>query len=350
MMILAIDTSFDDTAASVVQDTTILSNVLSTDLSQHQEYGGVVPRLARESHQKQIDRVIALALKRAHVTWENIDSIAVTQGPGLSICLEVGIAKAKELAEKYKKPLIPVNHMEGHLLSFLAERKKVPNSKIQIPKTSHKSQVASHFPLLGILISGGHTQFVYAKAIGEYEIVGETQDDAMGEAYDKIGRMLGLGYPAGAFLEKIATEGIHGSVVFPVPMRQIKSADTSFSGLKTAAMRIIEKYKSLSRQDIANIALGFQTSAIKHLIEKLDVAIQGKEIKAIAVGGGVIRNLAVRKALRVYAKTLGIPVYFPSNGKLCTDNAGMIGIAAALHPVYERDFDRKPTLRLSDSN
>jgi N6-L-threonylcarbamoyladenine synthase len=338
MHILAIDTSFDDTAAAVVSDTKILSNVLSTDLSQHQEYGGVVPRLARASHQKNIDSVIALALRRAHVHWEEIDAIAVTQGPGLAICLEVGIAKAKELGTQWKKPLIPVNHMEGHLLSCLAQ------------STSRDLQLSDVFPTLGILISGGHTQFVYATSIGEYEIVGETQDDAIGEAYDKIGRMLGLGYPAGPFLEKMAREGRPGVVKFPVPMRQIKSADLSYSGLKTAAMRIIEKYETLSKQDIADIALGFQTAAITHLVEKLTIALQEKDVKSLLVGGGVIKNLAVRKALRSFANAIGVPIYFPNNGKLCTDNAGMIGIAAALHPVFEDTFDRKPTLRLSRSN
>ncbi len=335
---LAIDTSFDDTAVAVTQDTTILSNVLTTDLSLHLEYGGIVPRLARKSHEDHIDAVIALALKRAHKTWDDIDRIAVTRGPGLSICLEVGIAKAKELALKYKKPIIAVNHLEGHLLSFLAQPKR---------KNSQFSIFNSQFPIMGVILSGGNTQFVYAKAVGEYEIVGKTLDDAMGEAYDKIGRMLGLGYPAGPFLEKIAREGTPGAVKFPVPMRQIHSSDMSFSGLKTAASRIVASYPNLTRQNIADIALAFQTAAIKHLTEKLEYAIANRELTSIIVGGGVIKNLEVRKALRAFGKSHDLPVYFPYTSRLCTDNAAMIGIAAAHHEPNSLDFDRDPNLTLA---
>lgn len=340
MIILAIDTSFDDTAVAVVSDTTILSSVLSTDLSAHLEYGGVVPRLARASHEANIDGVISLALIRAHLTWKEIDRIAVTQGPGLSICLGVGIAKAKELAKKYTKPLIPVNHLEGHLLSFLAKRKQKISSNNELVHDEHI------FPLLGIILSGGNTQFVHAKKIGEYTIVGKTLDDAMGEAYDKIGRMLGLGYPAGPFLEKIAREGIPGSVTFPVPMRQTHTADMSFSGLKTAASRIIAAHPDLDRQTIANIAFAFQTSAIKHLTEKLEKAIEGREISALVVGGGVIKNLEVRKALRSFGKRHGLPVFFPYSPRLCTDNAAMIGVAALSHTPTTDDFDRQPNFTL----
>lgn len=339
MTILAIDTSFDDTAVAVTRDTTILSNVLSTDLSLHLEYGGIVPRLARKSHEDHIDAVIALALKRAHKSWEDIDRIAVTRGPGLSICLEVGIAKAKDLALKYKKPIIAVNHLEGHLLSFLARRKEMTNDKRQMTNVE--------LPLLGVILSGGNTQVVYARAVGEYEIVGKTLDDAMGEAYDKIGRMLGLGYPAGPFLEKIAREGTRGVVKFPIPMRQIHSSDMSFSGLKTAASRIVASYPNLTRQNIADIALAFQTAAIKHLTEKLEYAIVNRELTAIVAGGGVIKNLEVRKALRAFGKSHGLPVYFPYTSRLCTDNAAMIGIAAELHEPSSLDFDRDPNLSLS---
>ncbi|MEP7167508.1 MAG: tRNA (adenosine(37)-N6)-threonylcarbamoyltransferase complex transferase subunit TsaD [Candidatus Woesebacteria bacterium] len=337
MIILGIDTSFDDTAAAIVKDTTILSNVLSTDLATHQDYGGVVPRLAREGHEKHINSVIELALKRAHITWEEIEAIAVTRGPGLSICLEIGIAKAKDLAIKYSKPLIAVNHLEGHLLSFLLE-----------PKTIHKQhELSDFFPALGIIISGGNTQFVYAPKIGTYEIVGETRDDAMGECFDKVGRMLGLGYPAGKVVEVLAKTGIPGKVIFPVPMRQIKSADMSFSGLKTAAMRIIEKYPTLSKQDISDIALGFQVAVTQHLLEKLDFAIQNREVKSIVVGGGVICNMFVRKQLRKFAKKQSVPIYFPYTKKLCTDNGAMIALVAQYkESISQENLDRLPIFRL----
>lgn len=346
MIILGIDTSFDDTAVAICDDTTILSNVLSTDLALHLEYGGIVPRLARKSHEDNIDAVIALALKRAHLRWDAIDRIAVTQGPGLSICLEVGIAKAKELATQYDKPLVAINHLEGHLLSFLAERKKNPKSNFQTPKKHIE------YPLFGVIISGGNTQFVHAKGPGQYEIVGKSLDDAMGEAFDKIGRMLGLGYPAGPFLEKVAREGNPGAVKFPIPMHQVRSSDLSFSGLKTAASRIVAQYPTLTRQNIADIALGFQTAAIKHLTEKLEFALveasRELPVKRIVVGGGVIKNLEVRKALRAFGRLHGLPVSFPYSAKLCTDNAAMIAITALSHEPTGLDFDRDPNLTLME--
>lgn len=339
MNILSIDTSFDDTAVSMTDGNRVLSNVLSTELAVHLEYGGVVPRLARVSHEKNLDRVIALSLKRARMTWQSIDAVAVTVGPGLAICLEIGIAKAKEMAKLHKKPLIPVNHMEGHLLSFLANR---------------TDQIS--FPFLGVLVSGGHTQFVLCPKIGSYEIVGETKDDAMGEAYDKVGRMLGLGYPAGAVVEKIAQEGREASVIFPVPMRQIKSSETSFSGLKTAAMRIVENAGALDRQKTADIAAGFQTASITHLSEKLAFALaQNPSVCALVVGGGVAKNTALRRAIRKLGKEKKLAVYFPNSGKLCTDNAAMIGIAAQFSKLATFDydvaiFDRKPTWRLESAS
>lgn len=346
MTILGIDTSFDDTAAAVVRDTTILSNALSSDLSQYQEWGGVVPKLARRSHEEHLGPVVTSALKRAYLTMEAIDAIAVTKGPGLSITLEIGVAKAKELAIQYNKPLIAVNHMEGHLLSVLAQ----PKSEI-----TPKQNAASLFPAMAVLISGRHTEFVLAKEIGSYAILGSTQDDAMGEAYDKVGRMLGLGYPAGALMEKLAKEGQPGAIVFPVPMRSVKSADMSFSGLKTAAMRIVEKQKLqnsglLSKQDICDIALGFQVACTTHIREKLTVALNGQEVKSLFFGGGVAVNLALRKTLRAVAKEHELSFHVPYTKRLCVDNAAMIAIAgaykAARHEYVEdmTTFDRDPVL------
>ncbi|HSW89704.1 MAG TPA: tRNA (adenosine(37)-N6)-threonylcarbamoyltransferase complex transferase subunit TsaD [Patescibacteria group bacterium] len=316
MIILSVDTSFDDTAAAVIENLAIRSNIRFSEVSDLQIYGGVVPRLARLSHEQNLPTVVEQALKKAKVNLSDLDAIAVTVGPGLAIALEIGIAYAKELATKYNKPLIAVNHMEGHLLSFLANP----------PKAGQPW--ADQFPALAVLVSGGHTEFVYAKAIGEYEIVGQTQDDAMGEAFDKVGRMLGLGYPAGRLVELMARKGIVGKIPFPVPMRQVKDANMSFSGLKTAASRIIEKYDKLTQQDIADIALGFQTSAITHLIEKLEFALKDKEVKSIILGGGVGANREVRHALRSVARTHKIPLLVPYSQKLYTDNAAMIGVAA----------------------
>ncbi len=312
----------------------------------YQEWGGVVPRLARLSHEKHIDATIYAALKKAHVGIESIDVLAVTQGPGLSITLEIGIAKAKELAKLHNIPLVAVNHMEGHLLSCLAK----PNSA-----RAHQTEIL--FPSIGILVSGKNTQFVLVKAIGEYQILGETQDDAMGEAFDKVGRMLGLGYPAGSLIEKLAKNGTQGAIVFPIPMHSIKSADTSYSGLKTAAMRIIEPLKEkrdgvLTKQDICDIALGFQTVCITHLSEKLLFAMKEYPPSSLVLGGGVAANGALRATLRTVSRRHNIPLFLPYTKKLCVDNAAMIALVGAIKAkknLFVSDIDaldRQPNKKL----
>ncbi len=348
MTILGIDTSFDDTAAAVVQNTTVLSNVLSSQLPAFQEYGGVVPRLARLNHEQHIDQVIAAALKRAGVSWDEIDAIAVTQGPGLAITLEVGITKAKALATLHHKRLIAINHLEGHLLSFLAHPLKKPEPKLLLPA-------------LAILVSGGNTQFVLVKTIGSYQVLGQTQDDAMGEAFDKVGRMLGLGYPAGALVEKLAKSGRLGKIIFPIPMRTVKSSNTSFSGLKTAASRVIDSLKTqknaqLTKQDIADVALGFQTACITHLIEKASIALASLKVKTLIAGGGVVSNLALRGQLRQLAKQQDLTLLLPYSKKLCVDNAVMIAICGyfkASKHEFIGDFsllDRLPNARLAPTS
>ncbi|MBP9700577.1 tRNA (adenosine(37)-N6)-threonylcarbamoyltransferase complex transferase subunit TsaD [Candidatus Woesebacteria bacterium] len=345
MTILAIDTSFDDTAVAITRKRVVLSNVLSTDQSLHAQWGGVVPNLARLHHQENIDTVIAAALKRANCTWDSIDAIAVTRGPGLAVALEVGIAKARELALSHGKKLLEVNHMEGHLLSWAALSPKTALS-------TKTKELENLFPALGILISGGHTQFVYTTGIGHYEVVGQTQDDAIGECFDKVGRMLLLGYPAGKMVEWIAKKGSPGKFVFPVPMRQVKSADTSYSGLKTAAMRMIEPLKEanlLSQQTIADIAYAFQYAAVKHLTEKLQFALTKYPVKSLLIGGGVAANLYLREELRNVASQHKLQIKFPRSRKLCTDNAAMIGIVAYLHPcevATAENLDRLPNWKL----
>jgi N6-L-threonylcarbamoyladenine synthase len=347
MYVLGIDTSFDDTAASVVSDTRILSNVLSSQLPVFQKWGGVVPRLARENHEKHIDSVINLALKQAGLTWPEIDVIAVTRGPGLAITLEIGISKAKELAKLHSKKLVAINHLEGHLLSVLAQRSNA--------RKSHK--IDEIFPSLAVIVSGGNTQFVLAQNIGEYEIIGQTQDDALGEAYDKVGRMLGLGYPAGALVEKLAKNGIVGKIIMPVPMRSVKTADTSFSGLKTAAQRAIATLKknpedSLTKQQICDMALAFQTASLTHLMEKLEMAISLCSPKSLILGGGVAANMTLRALMRNKANLHGLKLLMPLSKKLCVDNAAMIAVAGyfnATNGNFVTDFealDRLPNMKL----
>jgi len=350
MIVLGIDTSFDDTAAAVVDQTVILSNVLSSQLPLYQQWGGVVPSLARQSHQQNIDLVIARALNKTGKNWSQVDCIAVTYGPGLALALEVGIEKAKELAARYNKPLVAVNHMEGHLLSVLAQAPK--RVEFFAPQAINQDL----FPALGVLVSGGHTEFVLTKQIGEYTIVGQTHDDAMGEAFDKVGRMLGLGYPAGATVELLARKGTPGAVVFPVPMRSVKDANTSFSGLKTAAQRIIESMKiqrdgTLSAQDISDIAYGFQIACITHIQEKLRFALAEYPVNAVFLAGGVAANRKLRVQLRVVTRQHGIPLLVPHPYRMCMDNAAMIAIAGYFKAQRgefvesPETLDRVPNLR-----
>lgn len=343
MNILGIDTSFDDTAASVMCDDQVKSNIVVSSILQHQAYGGVVPRLARTTHEKYIDLVIQKALAKARLEAKDLSAIAVTYGPGLSIALEVGISKAKSLADQFNLPLIGVNHMEGHLLSFLVGRKTIPTYSL---------------PALGVLISGGHTQLILVSNIGEYQILGETQDDAMGEAYDKVGRMLGIPYPAGAALEKLALLGVPGAYTLPIPMRMVSNAHTSFSGLKTAVTRLINEQininkGTLTHQQIYNIALAFQTSAIQHLQDKIIFCLKSNpKISSIFVGGGVAANLTLRESLRKLARLQKQNIYFPISKKYCLDNAAMIAMAgyfALKHGrVYQdaQTLDREPNLKL----
>jgi N6-L-threonylcarbamoyladenine synthase len=348
MKILAIDTSCDETSVAITESDCILANVLSSQIQTHQEWGGVVPSLAKRKHQELIDLVINTALKRAKLTFEDIDVFAVTKGPGLAIALEVGIEKTKELATKYKKPVVAVNHMEGHLYSTLAKNAKGN------PKISYK------FPLLGLLISGGHTELVLMRDHGQYEIMGQTLDDALGEAYDKVGRMLNMGYPAGPVLEKIAENGDKNKYILPVPMKHSKDANMSYSGLKTASVKLIndelkissealktKDYKMSSgkldsktaRIIVQDISASFQKAAVEQVLLKTDFTLNNLlkdlEIKDLIIGGGVAQNKYLRKEFRKkFGKNLRI--HYPKSKKLYTDNAGMIAVAAYFNFINKK--------------
>lgn len=314
MKILSIDTSCDETAAAVTQDLKNISNTIWSQASLHAEFGGVNPALAQREHQKRIDWVVEKALKTAGVKISEIDNFAVTIGPGLSIALSVGIEKAKELAAKYKKPLTAINHLEGHILSPLA------NKNLEIK-----------FPALGLVISGGTTQLIKINKIGDYEILAQTVDDALGEALDKAARMLGLGYPGGAILENLARGGDKDIYKLPVPLAgQEKRKIFSYSGLKTALYRLVEKEKPLTKKRIGNLAATFQNTAFKHLIRIIKYVITNLDFKPkdFLIGGGVAANIEVRKRLRNLGKEFGIKTHFPYSKKLYGDNAAMIGIAA----------------------
>lgn len=319
-VILAIETSLDDTSAAITSGNRVLSNVVASQVKFHEEWGGTVPDIARRKHQEWIELVIMKAIKQAGVGEKEIDAVAVTYGPGLAPSLEVGIDHAKMWAIKLSVPLIPVNHLEGHLLSSLAQ-----NSK-------GKGGISEHelgLPALGFLISGGHTELVLMKAIGEYLLLGETLDDAAGEAYDKVARMLKLGYPGGPILSEMAKTGTP-RYHLPTPMVGRKDLNFSFSGLKTAALNALKKLEDVphDRQFVADFSASFQQAASQHLMKKLDQAIVLYSPQTIVLGGGVVSNVTLRQAARKVARQHGVTARIPYISKLFTDNAGMIGVAA----------------------
>lgn len=359
--ILSIDTSCDDTSAAVTYGRKVLSNVISSQVELHAEWGGVVPGLAKQEHEKRIDSVLDRALKDAGLGYEDIDAFAVTQGPGLAIALEVGVKKAKELALKYNKPLIPVNHMEGHLFSSLAIPEGDEENKI--------IELEEIFPALGVLISGGHTILLVANGVGEYKILGETLDDAIGESFDKVAKILDLGYPGGPIVSKFAEEGNTDKYALPVSMKNSDDFNVSYSGLKTAVLYLVRDLlgqdrkgrgesmkigkghswkpgmeipqsqddiddnpvsEVLGNQTTADICASFQNAAIETLLNKAKKALNKFEVKSILLGGGVVNNTLIRKRFKDIGKSRGVRVLTPQKGNLFMDNAAMIGVAAYL--------------------
>ncbi len=320
--ILAIDTSCDDTAAAVVSGTTILSNVIASQTELHRPYGGVFPTVAKQAHKENIDAVVALALRRSKVLPQQLAAVAVTQGPGLAPALEVGITAAKKIAAIHNLPLIAVNHIEGHLLSPLAR------PKTMLEKAAHTVQ----FPVLSVIVSGGHTQFVAVNSFGAYRVLGTTVDDAAGECLDKVGRMLNLGYPAGPTIEQFAKLGNPKAFPFPLPMTTTNDANTSFSGLKTAARNMIEektKEKPLTKQEIYDFSASIQYAVFRHIIYKMNTLLSVTKYHEIWFGGGVAANMELRRMLRETAKKHGIHLRVPYTRRLCQDNAAMIGLVGA---------------------
>lgn len=315
MKILAIETSCDDTCTAVLNDDMVLSNIISSQTDLHAKWGGVVPDIAKRAHQEKIGPVIEVALKRARVKLKDIDVIAVTQGPGLAIALGVGISKAKELATKYNKKLVAVNHVEGHIMSnFLKNSQGKPERKVE-------------FPALALTVSGGHTKLVLLEQLGKYKVLGETLDDAAGEALDKAAKMMGLGYPGGPIIERLAAGGKVDFLKLPRPMTQFKNLNFSFSGLKTSFYYQIRDWpKEKLAKNLANLAATYQTAVFDTLNKKLVRAIEQTQPRTILVSGGVAANLVFRKMMRRVAKKHKLQIYFPTKKELNTDNAAMIGI------------------------
>lgn len=319
MLVLGIESSCDETAASVVRDgREMVSSVIASQIKTHQRFGGVVPELASREHLDKIVPVVEEALARASVSKTDLDGIAVTCGPGLVGSLLVGVSYAKAMAFALDKPLVGVNHIEGHIYSVVFENPPV------------------EYPALALIVSGGHTNLFQVPEPGHYRVVARTRDDAAGEAFDKVAKMLGLGYPGGPIIEKLAREGDPRAVRFAVPRMGDGRPDFSFSGLKTAVskhvretgLRPVAEGREPS-QEIKDLAASFQSVVVRSLVGTMERLASDYRPKTLIVAGGVACNGALRDAAREAATRLGVPVYFPSL-HLSTDNAAMIAAAGTV--------------------
>ena len=301
MKILAIETSCDETAVAVGEGKAILSNVVSSQISIHRKYGGVVPEIAARHHLKNIIPLLRIALDEAKVSLEDVDVIGVTQGPGLVGALLIGISLAKSIAYTLGIPIVGVNHLQGHIYAnFIDNPELTP-------------------PLLALVVSGGHTELVYQSGWGEFEVMGATRDDAAGEAFDKVSRLLALGYPGGPAIQEAAKKGDPNSIPFPRPLLD-EGFDFSFSGLKTSVLYFTKEHKIYNRNDVA---ASFQEAIVDVLVIKTIRAAKKKGVKRIALAGGVAANERLRQKLEEVSKREGFVLYKPSLS-LCIDNAAMI--------------------------
>lgn len=322
MRILAIDTSCDETAVAITDNTKLLSSLVWSQAAIHSEFGGVMPSVAQREHKERIDLVVKKALGKEFKDLKNIDAIAVTIGPGLAVALGVGIEKAKELATKHNLPLIPTNHIESHLLSSFAQ-----------PNTNNSAELKIKLPALGLILSGGTTILIKINEIGSYEVLAETQDDALGEALDKGARLLGLGYPGGSVLEKISKLGDPNKYQLPLPLvNDVIKNRFSYSGIKTAFVRLFNDIKDPTKQDIYDLASIFQKTAFTHIIKVLEYQIKNSNEKYsdLLFGGGVANNTEIKRMLRKLCNQYKIKLHTPYNRKLNGDNAGMVGVCAYL--------------------
>ncbi|WPK13566.1 tRNA (adenosine(37)-N6)-threonylcarbamoyltransferase complex transferase subunit TsaD [Lysinibacillus louembei] len=312
--ILAIETSCDETAAAVIKDgTTIISNVVASQIESHKRFGGVVPEIASRHHVEQVTIVIEEALAQAQLQPSELTAVAITEGPGLVGALLIGINAAKAFAWAHQLPIVGVHHIAGHIYA---------NALVQ----------PMEFPLLALVVSGGHTELVYMKEHGHFELIGETRDDAAGEAYDKVARVLNLPYPGGPHIDRLAHEADE-AVAFPRVWLEEDSYDFSFSGLKSAVINYKHNMDQRGEEIIAaHVAKGFQDSVVEVLTTKAVRAARAYNVKQVIAAGGVAANKGLRTALEQAFKQEGIPFYVPPL-KLCTDNAAMIGAAGA--KMYE---------------
>lgn len=335
VLILAIESSCDETAAAVVKNgREVLSNVISSQIELHKLYGGVVPEIASRKHIEKINQVIEEALQEANVTLDDIEAIGVTYGPGLVGALLVGVAEAKAIAYAKKLPLVGVHHIEGHISANYIENKELEP------------------PFICLVVSGGHTHLVCVKDYGEYEIIGRTRDDAAGEAFDKVARAIGLGYPGGPKIDKLSREGNAQAIVFPRARIEDAPYDFSFSGVKSSVLNYINGCKMKGEEyNQADIAASFQKAVTDVLVGNAMHALEEYGYDKLAIAGGVASNSTLREAMRTACEEKGVAFYHPSP-ILCTDNAAMIGAAA--YYEYQKgtrhgwDLNAVPNLKLGE--
>ena len=335
VLILAIESSCDETAAAVVKNgRDVLSNIIYSQIELHKLYGGVVPEIASRKHIEKINPVITAALDEANVTLEDIDAIAVTYGPGLVGALLVGVAEAKAISYAANKPLVPVHHIEGHISANYIENKDLEP------------------PFLCMVVSGGHTHLVLVKDYGQYEIVVRTHDDAAGEAFDKVARAVGLGYPGGPKVDKAAKEGNPHAIEFPRAKVEGSPYDFSFSGLKSAVLNYINKAHMTGMEIcVPDLVASFQNAVVEALVSRAVLAAKEYGYDKLAIAGGVASNSALRAAMQAACDKEHIHFYHPSP-IFCTDNAAMIGCAA--YYEYKKgtrhgwDLNAVPNLKLGE--
>lgn len=335
VLILAIESSCDETAAAVVKNgRTVLSNIINSQIDIHTLYGGVVPEIASRKHIENINPVVEMAIKEAGVTLDDITAVAVTYGPGLVGALLVGVAEAKAIAFAKKKPLVGVHHIEGHISANYIEHKELEP------------------PFAALVVSGGHTHLVMVEDYGQYRIIGRTRDDAAGEAFDKVARAVGLGYPGGPKIDKLAKEGNPHAIEFPRANVEDAPYDFSFSGIKSAVLNYLNSCEMRGEEvNTADLVASFQNAVVEALVTRAMNLVDEMKLEKLAVAGGVASNSALRAALQEACDKRGVKFYSPSPG-LCTDNAAMIGAAGYYEYIngvrHGYDLNAVPNLKLGE--
>ncbi|GMQ60138.1 tRNA (adenosine(37)-N6)-threonylcarbamoyltransferase complex transferase subunit TsaD [Vallitalea sediminicola] len=335
VIIMAIESSCDETSVAIVKNgKDVISNIISSQIDLHKKFGGVVPEIASRKHIENIDPVISEALEEANMTIQDVSAVAVTYGPGLVGALLVGLAEAKAIAFAAKKPLIGIHHIEGHISANYIEGDFKP-------------------PFICMVVSGGHTHLVHVRDYGKYEIMGKTRDDAAGEAFDKVARSIGLGYPGGPKIDKVSNQGDENAIEFPRSYLEKGSYDFSFSGVKSAVLNYINQCKMKEQEiNVPDIAASFQKSVVEVIVNKTIKAAKELKLDKIALAGGVAANSKLRQEMEKACEKEKITLHYPSL-VYCTDNAAMIGVAAYYEYIngvrHNMDLNAIPNLKLSDT-